>query len=189
MKKLLLLVGALLVGGAVQADEATVTRDTTIYAEPSTGSASLKKVKKGASLTVGERQRGWYPVSVSDSQQGWVRMTTVRLKTLTDESESGVEEALKFATTGRSSSSGVTAGTGVRGLDVEDVENAEPDQAGVDSLDAFAVDKKQAKQFAKQGELKKRKVKSLPDEEADKEKAEQEDEERGNSFGLPGFGG
>lgn len=135
---------------AQDAQTATALRDTELRAEPFSDAAVVTKVKAKSKLTVLQRKGGWYQARDSKSRTGWLRMSTIRLGEATNakSGDSGIGQTLRFLSTGRSGSSGVTVATGIRGLDSADVANATPDHAAVKKLDRFKVSAASAKAFA-----------------------------------------
>ena len=63
---------------------------------------------------------------------------------------SGLTQAFNVARTG---TSGTQATTGVRGLDAEQIANAQPNPAELAKLEKFAADRDAAASFAAQGKL------------------------------------
>ena len=58
--------------------------------------------------------------------------------------------------------SGTTATIGIRGLDSEDIANAQPNPRAVAQVEAMRVDEKQARAFGLQSQLATRNVEALP---------------------------
>lgn len=71
---------ALFLAPAASAQDLVVQRDVTIRANPSSQSRVVTYVEPGTELIVldeGERQRGYYHVSLADGREGWVYQTFV----------------------------------------------------------------------------------------------------------------
>ncbi|OOZ37617.1 hypothetical protein BOW51_01605 [Solemya velesiana gill symbiont] len=135
---------------------ATVVRATELRDAPYRDAAVVAKLMSESSLMVVNRKGGWCQAQFGE-QEGWVRMTALRFEAKGVESEStageDVSAAFNFLTTGRSGYTGVTAATGIRGLDSADVMNATPNHKAVRDLDWFKADLEEAKQFAAEGGL------------------------------------
>ncbi|MEN8169872.1 MAG: SH3 domain-containing protein [Pseudomonadota bacterium] len=152
----LLILCCLLPSAALAAEQlATVLQQTTLRAEPFSDAAQILTLKARQQVTVLQRKGGWYQVR-SAGQSGWLRMSRVRFGSgaTTQNSSSGLGQALSFLTTGRSGSSGVTVATGIRGLDSADVANAKPDHQALKRLKQFQANPDQARQFARNAQLK-----------------------------------
>jgi len=134
---------------AQDAQTATALRNTELRAEPYSDAVVVTRVKAKSKLTILQRKGGWYQARDSKRRTGWLRMSTIRMGEASAQSgDSGVGQTLRFLSTGRSGSSGVTVATGIRGLDSADVANATPDHAAVKKLDRFKVSAASARAFA-----------------------------------------
>jgi hypothetical protein len=150
---LLLLLGV--AGGSLAADAARTIRQSELRAQPYADAAVVASVPADAGLAIQERKGGWYKVQAGGNT-GWMRMTAVRMGTAggtTGGGDTGLGSALKFMTTGRSGSSGVTAATGIKGLTPEDMVSARPDYRALQSLDRYAVTARDARKFAAKAHL------------------------------------
>ena len=132
---------------------ASVLRDTELRSEPFNDASITTTLKAKSPLTILKRRGGWYQAR-HGKQQGWVRMSAIRLGEARDGGSSGIGETLQFLSSGRSGSSGVTVATGIRGLDAADVANATPNHQAVKSLERFQVTAAQARAFASEAKLK-----------------------------------
>jgi hypothetical protein len=131
-----------------------VLQQTTLRAEPYSDAAALATLRAKQQVTVIERKGGWYQVRIP-GQSGWLRMSHVRFGdgSSTTQGSSGLSETLRFLSTGRSGSSGVTVATGIRGLDAADVANARPDHRAVNRLERYRVSQSTVESFAHSGKL------------------------------------
>ncbi len=156
MRLLLTLVLSCLLPAVLFAEEqrATVLQQTTLRAEPYSDAAALATLSAKQQVTVIERKGGWYQVRIP-GRTGWLRMSHVRLGdgSNTTQGSSGLSETLRFLSTGRSGSSGVTVATGIRGLDAADVANARPDHRAVNRLERYRVSQSTVESFAHSGKL------------------------------------
>ena len=133
------------------AEPATVIRATDLKQEPASDSATVAALAEQAAVEVVERRGGWMRVK-SASGDGWVRMLSLRLggSAAAKPGASGVSQLFNVARTG---TSGTQVTTGVRGLDAEQIANAQPNPAELAKLEKFAADRNAAEGFATQGKL------------------------------------
>ena len=133
------------------AEPATVIRATELKQEPASDSATVSTLPEQAAVDVVERKGGWMRVK-STGGEGWVRMLSLRLggSSAPKPGASGVNQLFNVARTG---SSGTQVTTGVRGLDAEQIANAQPNPAELAKLEKFAADRNAAEGFATQGKL------------------------------------
>lgn len=144
------------------ADPAYTIRATELKKKPFNDATTIMALSEKTVVATLQREGGWYQVQVNDSK-GWIRMTALRLGDgTTKPGDSGLGSTLQFITTGRSGSSGVTAATGVRGLDAADISNAAPDFKAVDELEALTSELEGASAHAAQAKLKSSKIDYLP---------------------------
>ena len=118
-----------------------ILRDAKLYAKPFKDADTLAQLPATTTIIILKRKGGWYQIKSSD-QQGWVRLTRVRLNRKAgskQENNSGVGELLSGLATGRGKSSQDTTATAVKGLSEEELRNAEPDEAALNALDNYAV--------------------------------------------------
>jgi hypothetical protein len=133
------------------AEAATVIRATDLKKEPATDSATVAALAENTAVEVLERKSGWTRVKAPGGE-GWVRMLALRLggATAAKPGASGVTQMFNVARTG---TSGTQVTTGVRGLDAEQIANAQPNPAELAKLEKFAADRDAATGFASQGKL------------------------------------
>jgi len=157
---LTILAAGLFAGAALAADMGQVFRAADLKKEPFNDAETVAAVDAETTLSVLGRKGGWYEVKLQGGAQGWIRMTAVRMgdPAQREKGSSGIGSALSFLTTGRSGSSGVTAATGVRGLEPADVVNATPDVGAVKALDKVKADEKGARAFAAKAKLATREI-------------------------------
>lgn len=157
-----LLILPLIAAMPLMAQQASVVRDTELRNEPFADADTVALLKARQKVDVGERRGGWYQAKGSDGRKGWLRLTAVVLDSTQGKGDSGVSATRKLLQTGRSGTSGVTAATGVRGLDSADVVNSKPDTEAVARLDALAIDSGEARRFAADGALSAQGIAYLP---------------------------
>lgn len=124
-------------------------RTTEIKAKPFSDAATLATLPEKASVSIVQRMGGWVRISTPKGN-GWVKMLNLRSSSARA-GDSGLQSLFNM---GRTGSSGITVATGVRGLSSEDLQNAPPNPAEFAKLKNYAVDGKQANQFALSGKLK-----------------------------------
>ncbi len=144
-----LLLALLLVPLACLAEPATVIRASELKKEPATDAATLAQLPENSAVEVLERAGGWTRVK-SKAGEGWVKMLALRFGATAKGGDSGVSQLFNVARTG---SSGTQVTTGVRGLDEQQLANAQPNPAELAKLDKFAVDGDAAAAFAAKGKL------------------------------------
>lgn len=123
--------------------------------QPFIDAPTISKLPVNTELEVLARQGGWMQVK-SGAEEGWLKMTAIKLGTgdAQGKSGSGLGTLFNIATTGRSGSSGVTVATGVRGLGQEELKNAQPNHEAVKKMETFASAKNEANTFATAASLK-----------------------------------
>ncbi len=164
----------LLLSVSVSADQYAVTlRDTKLVAKPFRDAESIGSIASDSAVLVLKRKGGWYQVQ-HNKQTGWVRLTSLRLKRGKGPNNKGkasapgqqkkagsldtLGEALSGGLFTTGSSSNVATTTGIRGLDEEDIGNAEPNEKALQQLAQYAVTPEQAQRFASQAGLRKTKL-------------------------------
>ena len=141
----------LLVPALALAEPATVIRATDLKQAPASDSDTVAALAEQTAVEVLERKSGWIRVK-SVGGEGWVRMLALRLggATAAKPGASGLTQMFNVARTG---TSGTQVTTGVRGLDAEQIANAQPNPAELAKLEKFAADPDAAASFATQGKL------------------------------------
>lgn len=108
----------------------------------------VANLPQGAKLTLLKRQGAWAQVKSEGGSTGWVRMLSLRQGEgggTGGTGETGIAALLNVARTG---SSGATVTTGVRGLDKEQIRNAQPNPAALQALAGYAANEDEARRFA-----------------------------------------
>jgi hypothetical protein len=156
--RLILLTGMLGLSTLVLAsDPGITTRDAELYAKPSYQAEQIRTLERNTKLSVLERKGGWYLIETdNDTQQGWIRMLSIRLGTGTKKKgDSGISALSQFARTGQS---GQVVATGVRGLSEENIREAKPDITELKKMQGFQTTPNKARTFASQSDLKSRDI-------------------------------
>ena len=124
------LAGALLLATQLAfAQQVTVSRDSTLHANPATDAAAVAQLKQGATGEVIGRQGAWINVK-TPSGTGWMYSFNVTFPS----TGGGAASAPARRTTT------ATATAGIRGLEKDDLKNAQFDGKQLDALDSFAGD-------------------------------------------------
>jgi Bacterial SH3 domain len=136
----------------VAAEPATVIRATELKQAPATDAATVATLPENTAVDALERKSGWTRVK-AQSGEGWVRMLSLRFggEVKPKAGSSGLTQMFNVARTGTSGTTQAT--TGVRGLDAEQLANAQPNPAELAKLEQFAADRDGAAKFAAQGKL------------------------------------
>ena len=133
------------------AEPATVIRATDLKHEPASDSATLAALAENTAVEVLERKSGWTRVKAQPGE-GWVRMLALRFGG-TAPAKPGATGLTQLFSVARTGTSGTQVTTGVRGLDAEQIANAQPNPAELAKLEKFAADRDTAAGFAAQGKL------------------------------------
>jgi Bacterial SH3 domain len=134
----------------VVAEPATVIRATDLKQQPATDANTVAALAENTAVEALERKGGWTRVK-AQAGEGWVRMLALRFGGAAPKpGASGASQLFNVARTG---TSGTQVTTGVRGLDAEQLANAQPNPAELAKLQNFAADRDAAAGFAAQGKL------------------------------------
>jgi hypothetical protein len=149
MKTLLLLLLALPLLAA--AEPATLIRATELKQEPATDAATVATLAENAAVEALERKGGWTRIKAG-AAEGWVRMLSLRFGGPGEakKGDSGLTQLFNVARTG---TSGTQVTTGARGLDADQLANAQPNPAELARMAGFAADAEAAASFAAKGKL------------------------------------
>ena len=133
------------------AEPASVIREVEMKQAPATDAATLATLPENTAVDALERKGGWTRVKTS-AGEGWVRMLSLRFggATTAKPGASGLTQAFNVARTG---TSGTQTTTGVRGLDADQIANAQPNPAELAKLEKFAANREAAASFATEGKL------------------------------------
>ena len=147
------------------ADSGQIIVSTDLKSEPFVDAKTLANLPANTGVDVLKRQGGWMQVKPASNNQGWVKMTAVKLGGTGSaaKGDSGMAALWNTAVQGRSGNTGVTVATGVRGLSPEDMKNAQPAPEQMKKLDGYAASKSQAESAAKSGKLTKQNIDYIAD--------------------------
>jgi hypothetical protein len=149
MRTLLLLLLAL--PALAGAEPATLVRATELKEAPATDAATVARLPENAAVEALERKGGWTRVRAG-AGEGWVRMLALRFGGPGEakKGDSGITQIFNVARTG---TSGTQVTTGARGLDADQLANAQPNPAELSKMADFAANADAAASFAAKGKL------------------------------------
>lgn len=154
--------------GTASAEKAVTRYALYLYANPYFDADTTIGLKKRTSVTVISRKGAWVQVEAS-KQRGWLRLHQIRLgdgKRKRKSGFAGLSYLWNVGQTGRSGARGITATTGIRGLDADDLKNAKPDKRALKQLVTIAVTPESAREFAEKSGLMTVSVTHLPNKKA-----------------------
>lgn len=134
------------IAAAAHAEPVTLERDSELRAEPRLGAAVTGKLASGASGDALARQGVWVQVK-SGETSGWLYSFNVRFGAPAASGASG-GGAVLGRVFGPRQRVNVTATIGIRGLEEEDLKQAQFDGGQLQQLDGFAASREQAEAHA-----------------------------------------
>ena len=139
------------------AEPAVVIRATELKKEPATDAPTVAELAENAAVDAGERKGGWTRVKTPGGSEGWIKMLLLRYggPGTAKAGDTGLSQMFNVARTG---TSGTTVTTGVRGLDAEQISNAQPNAAELGKMASFAATKEASSGFARRAKLQARQV-------------------------------
>jgi len=158
-------VACCLTGNPAYAEPAQTIRDTDLQAQSQSDSAVIATLPGKTQLDVMQRKGAWSQVKTGTNQTGWVRMLNLRFDSTAAPAKSdstAISALTGLLSTGRTSNTG-TVTTGVKGLNEEDLKNAQPNPVEFQKMQQFTVDKSVGQTFAKNSKLTPNEVNYLPD--------------------------
>lgn len=164
MKKLLLTLGGLLVAGVTHAEPALTVRAIDLMAQAQSDASIVASLPENTQLEVLGRKGAWSEVRIPTGQKGWLRMTTLKPVTsaaATPASANPLGALNNLLSSGRTSNT-ATVTTGVRGLEAQDLENAQANPGELEKMQKFAVDRRAAEAFAQRNKLVPLSLEELP---------------------------
>jgi hypothetical protein len=154
-----------------QTDTTQVKRQAELRQAPSDTSASVATLPAQTAITrLPERQGPWLRVKTAAGQTGWIHMFDVGSASASSTSSAGstASGALRGLTNffsgggSKPTTTTATSTVGIRGLGSEDIANAQPNLAALQSAEALRTDAAQAQRFAAEAQLAVRAVEPLP---------------------------
>ena len=148
LRKVLWITLLLVTPTAVAAENGYVIRAADLMDQPFIDATKTGSVTANEAVEIVQRQGAWVRVAVG-GKTGWVRRLNMRMGGATLPDSKGKTNTA-FLTTG---SSGRTVTTGVKGLDEENIRNATPDAAELETLNGLGVTADDAKALAASDKL------------------------------------
>ena len=151
---------------AASAQEAAVTRRATELRDaPNDKGKSIAALPAQAAVTrTSERQGPWVQVRTEAGATGWVHLFDIGPASAAKEGGSTAGNALRGVTGlfggNRQTQTGSTAG--IRGLDAQDLANAQPNPGAVTQMEALRQSEADARNFARTAALRPATVEELP---------------------------
>jgi len=165
---MLLLIGAGMGHAFAQNEAVTLRSSSNLWDAPSDTANNLGTLPPQSVLyRLPVRQGRWQQVRTSTGQTGWVHMFDLlssQSSSPTSNSATGALRAIGnlFGKDSSASKQTATSTIGVRGLNAEDIANAQPNLQAVDTVESWRADATQARNFAKQAMWLARTVEPLP---------------------------
>ncbi len=133
------------------AEPATLIRAAELKQAPATDAATVSELAENTAVDALERRGGWTRVRAG-AAEGWVKMLALRYGApgAAKAGDSGLSQLFNVARTG---SSGTQVTTGVRGLEAEQITNAQPNATELKKMQGYAASRDAAASFASQGKL------------------------------------
>ena len=150
---------------AALAEPATVSRPTDLLEKAFADAKPVASLAPETKVDVLRGDGAWREVKTTQGQTGWVRMLALKFGDGGAGAKSGSNPLGAIGSllnAGRTSNS-ATVTTGVRGLDIDDLEKAQPNPDELAKMRKFAVDGKVAQGFANRSKLVTNKVDYLDD--------------------------
>ena len=139
---------------------ATIKRDV-LKAEPFRDAKTIATLAAGEKVEILKREGGWYYLSTKRGK-GWIRMLSVKRGQVSPKSAGKEASGLLDIASGRAGKGQITATTGVRGLNEEDLKAAKFNEEEVKTMESFTTSAQEAERFAAKAKLSKQNVPFLP---------------------------
>ena len=136
-----------------QQDGSVIQRATELRDAPGASGASLGPLAEGSAVErTGERKGSWIKVRTPQAASGWVHMFDVGTRASAapasgNAATSGLR-SLGGLLSGGSGTTTATSTVGIRGLEAEDIANAQPNLAAVGHAEQLRASAEQARRFA-----------------------------------------
>jgi len=153
--KIPILITTVMLTGNVMAESATTSQSTELMDKASMDAIVIRTLASQTRLEVLQVGGAWTNVKTSSGQAGWVKLTALRFDASPGSNSapaSGNNAFNSLLAGGRTSNTG-SVGTGVRGLDKEDLRKASPNYSELQKMQANAVSKDSARSFAQRSNL------------------------------------
>lgn len=159
---------ALAVAAHAQQDASVIQRATELRDAPGASGASMGPLAANSAVErTGERKGSWIKVRTPQGSAGWVHMFDVGTRAsaapASGNAATGGLRSLGGLFGGNSGSTTATSTAGIRGLEAEDITNAQPNLAAVGQAEQQRVNAQQARRFAGAAALQRQNVPPLPE--------------------------
>lgn len=164
-KRALCLISLVVCGGAqAQAVQAmTVKRNTDLKKAPEPTAEVVMPLQTNHMVThAGERQGAWMRVKADNGKQGWMKLFDLSAAPTGAAADSGSATKGIGGLFGTSRPKAATSTLGIRGLDANDLAQAQPNPGAVTQGEKLRVSENQARQFAQRSGLNAKPVDDLP---------------------------
>lgn len=150
--------------GAQPADGLIVKRDTQLRSAPADNAPAVAPVKANTPVTRLPERQGAYVRATVENKTGWLHMFDIGSPASAAASSGGsnVFRGLGSMFARPSSTTVSTTTVGIRGLDANDIANAQPNTAAVTTAEGMRVSAADARQFAARSSLRTQSVEELP---------------------------
>lgn len=152
-----------------KSDKAIVVRPASLKEKASFSAKTLKQMGLGYQVLILSKQGGWILVEgTQDKRRGWLRSYQIR-SNIDKKTFQSVQQktsgnavanfardtsALLNSPKKQNKNKGVVATIGIRGLSEQELKQAKPNPTELKRMQSYASNRKLAKQFARQGNLK-----------------------------------
>ncbi|CAH1905731.1 SH3b domain-containing protein [Candidatus Nitrotoga sp. HW29] len=144
---------------AFAVETGSVIRSDGIKVEPFRDAKTIATLSVGDKVEIVKKNGGWLQIK-SSKGKGWVHMLNVRKGDM--RKDSGDIDGLLSMASGRAGTGKIVATTGIRGLDEVELQSAKYNEAELNLVESYAINRAEAQVFATQGKLVARKFDYLP---------------------------
>lgn len=152
--------------GAQPADGLIVKRDTQLRSAPADNAPAVAPVKANTPVTRLPERQGAYVRATVENKTGWLHMFDIGSPAASTTTASGggsnVLRGLGSMFARPTSTTVSTTTVGIRGLDANDIANAQPNTSAVTTAEGMRVSAADAQQFAARSSLRAQSVEELP---------------------------
>lgn len=135
---------------------AIIVKAASLQELPKLGAKAIAELVAEQKVGILQREGGWYQVAVDEALNGWVKLLSVRFeKSAYRPGNMGASALWSVVKSGHSD---VTATTGVRGLNEEDIKKSNANIDALKTMQAYEVNLQDVQKFAQDGKLKARKL-------------------------------
>lgn len=143
-------VSGLVFAGQLFAAKAKIVSEAGLKAQPKFSATTLENLQPGLSVEILKREGGWYHIQTEKQKAGWVTLLQLRFEPI---AKAKSPSALSKFVGLRKGHSNVTATTGVRGINEQDIMKSKGDFIALEAAKVLYVTEKEAKLFAQKAKL------------------------------------